>query len=187
MPAQDNSVSISDARDQTITGGLMPMEASRPGVLNAALKRIFLTAGQVGGGSDESPEPTFDRSARKAKSGNVLIVDDVTMTAYLTQTMLAHHGVRATIAHCGAEALDWLNEHRADVVLCDISMPGMSGIELAREIRRRWRDARPRLIAYTAYPREHERLALLDEGFDDFVAKPVRADKLAEVVKKWMD
>jgi CheY-like chemotaxis protein len=150
-------------------------------------RSTFSLVAGMGLGEDSPESGAGSHTRASTDERQILIVDDVTMTACLTQAMLAHQGLNATIANCAQSALEWLNEHRADVVLCDISMPGMSGIELAREIRSRWSDARPRLIAYTAYPREHQRIALLDEGFDDFVAKPVRAEQLAEVVRKWMN
>ncbi|HKO88890.1 MAG TPA: response regulator [Burkholderiales bacterium] len=117
---------------------------------------------------------------------DVLIVEDVTMTACLTQVMLAHQGFTSAIAYGGDAALEWLAKHQADIVLCDISMPGMTGFDVAREICARWEENRPRLIAFTAYPLEHQRTALLEAGFDDVVAKPVRAETLGAVVKKWM-
>lgn len=153
----------------------------------AGTRRALLTAVSGSDSAGDDARPGGGPIPGRLRGGSILIVDDVTMTACLTQAMLAHHGLQANIAYCAADALEWLNEHRADVIICDISMPGMSGIELAREIRNRWSGARPRLIAYTAYPREHQRLALLDEGFDDFVAKPVRAEKLAEIVRKWIN
>ena len=122
----------------------------------------------------------------KGTRRNVLIVEDVTMTACLTQVMLAHQGLTSAIAYGGDEALEWLDKNQVDVVLCDISMPGMNGFEVAREICTRWEEHRPRLIAFTAYPLENERTALLEAGFDDVIAKPVRAETLGAVLKKWM-
>lgn len=116
----------------------------------------------------------------------ILIVDDQTMTAALAQVMLARHGIGSTLKHSGFEALAWLERHKVSVVLCDLSMPGMDGAELAREIHLRWGAERPRLIAYSAYfPIEVED-AVREAGFDDFLSKPANADTLAAAVKKWL-
>ena len=145
----------------------------------------------LGDAKDRHPHEAGESPAQYARNlvrqKDVLIVDDITMTAGLTQVMLSHHGISSAVVYAGEDALDWLEHQRAGVVLCDISMPGMDGIALAKHIEARWGDERPKLVAYTAYPRDHERVALIEAGFDDFIAKPVRADTLAGVIRRWLD
>ena len=145
----------------------------------------------LGDSKDRNPHEASEASAHYTRNlvreKDVLIVDDITMTAGLTQVMLSHHGISSAVVYAGEDALGWLEHNRTGVVLCDISMPGMDGLALAKHIDARWGDERPRLIAYTAYPRDHERVALIEAGFDDFIAKPVRADTLATVIRKWLD
>ncbi|HKY02053.1 MAG TPA: response regulator [Burkholderiales bacterium] len=116
----------------------------------------------------------------------ILIVDDQTMTATLAQVMLARYGIGSTLKHSGVEALYWLERHKVRVVLCDISMPGMDGTELAREIRARWGKDRPRLVAYSAYPPPDGEEGLREAGFDDYLKKPAGAETLATAVKRWL-
>jgi CheY-like chemotaxis protein len=66
----------------------------------------------------------------------------------------------------------------------DVRMPVMDGIKAAQEIRRRWPTNGPKIIAIAAYALEGDRDKCLEAGMDDYIAKPVRKEELAEVLKR---
>jgi len=80
--------------------------------------------------------------------------------------------------------LEALERQPYDLVLMDVQMPAMSGAEATRAIRTRWPPERqPRIAAITAYASEAQRAWLLDNGMDDYLAKPVRLEELARMLQ----
>jgi CheY-like chemotaxis protein len=87
------------------------------------------------------------------------------------------------VAGNGLEALAALRRQRYDVVLMDVQMPEMDGLEAARRIRREWPGAdRPRVIALTANAMQEDRELCREAGMDDYLAKPVRGPQLQEAL-----
>ena len=109
----------------------------------------------------------------------VLVVEDDKVNRLVVTGMLrqmAHHG---DCAADGIEALHALDEHAYDVVLMDIRMPNMDGIEATRRIRRlKSAAARVPIIALTANATTEERLRCEEAGMDDFMSKPFRRAEL---------
>jgi CheY-like chemotaxis protein len=113
---------------------------------------------------------------------HVLVVDDNEDAADALAVLLRESlGCDVTTAYDGADALDKAGEVHPDVVVMDIGMPRVDGIEAASLMRRVFRDKSPRLIALTGRARE-----LQDQGdpqgFDVTLAKPVAFDQLVEAV-----
>jgi CheY-like chemotaxis protein len=69
-----------------------------------------------------------------------------------------------------------------DVVLMDVQMPEMDGLEAARRICARWGRKRPRIVAMTANAMQGDRELCLDAGMDDYLTKPIRVDRLVEAL-----
>ncbi len=88
-------------------------------------------------------------------------------------------GYTADIAGDGLEAIAALEAHDYDVVLMDVQMPELDGLEATRRIRARWPDRPLRIIAMTANAMEGDRETCLAAGMDDYVSKPIRPDELA--------
>ena len=123
--------------------------------------------------------PKFDRSLV------VLHVDDDPMNLRVVEEILGAFGHTAVKANCGADALRRLSEQAFDVVLMDIHMPGMTGIEAVERLRARpGPESKVPVIALTAdvFSRRAEEYRAL--GFDDFVAKPILVSGLLEAVKR---
>ena len=97
--------------------------------------------------------------------------------------LLRREGWTVTVLSTGDEALDWLERETVDVVLLDLSMPGLSGEEVCRRLRERPNTRLLRLVAYTAHALEHERERIFACGFDDILVKPISRERLLEAVK----
>jgi CheY-like chemotaxis protein len=113
----------------------------------------------------------------------VLVVDDNPLNLTLAVEMLTQAGYKVHAVDGAEFALDVLAGVRVDVVLTDISMPGMSGKELARALRERFKDRCPRLVAYTAFASPHQRQSIVEAGFDAMVVKPARITDLVAALE----
>lgn len=97
--------------------------------------------------------------------------------------MLEHLGYKVDAVSNGIEVLEALGRHVYDLVLMNIGMPKMDGIETARQIRRHWKNGL-KIIAITAYVLPGTRRRCIEAGMDDYIAKPAKLEDLAEVLSK---
>jgi PAS domain S-box-containing protein len=112
----------------------------------------------------------------------ILLAEDNPINQRVALHMLAKLGLKGDVASNGQEVLQALESHRYDVILMDVQMPEMDGLETTKEIRKRWPDG-PRIIAMTAAAFKSDREMCIDAGMDDYIRKPVRIDELAEALK----
>ena len=108
-------------------------------------------------------------------SANILVVDDEPQIRRVLRSTLTTQGYVITEAKTGEEALESLRKERPDLVLLDMNMPGMGGVETCREIRRAL-DAP--IIMLTVRNAERDKVAALDAGADDYVVKPFGIEEL---------
>ena len=107
----------------------------------------------------------------------ILLAEDNVVNQMVTQRMLSKFGCRADVVSNGIEVLQALGCRPYDVILMDVLMPEMDGLETTREIRQRWPKG-PRIIAMTASALKGDREACLAAGMDGYISKPT---KLAEL------
>ena len=113
----------------------------------------------------------------------ILLAEDNPVNQKVALRLLAEIGYRADVAWNGLEALDKLELRPYDVVLMDVQMPELDGLDASRRICERWpADERPRIIAMTANALPEDREACFAAGMDDYVAKPIRLDDLAQAL-----
>jgi CheY-like chemotaxis protein len=99
--------------------------------------------------------------------------------------MLRKLGYRADVAANGQEVLQALERQRYDIVLMDVRMPDMDGLEAARAIRDGWPpEDQPCIIAITAYALEGDRERCLGAGMDDYISKPITFGELQNIMEK---
>ncbi len=98
--------------------------------------------------------------------------------------MLHKIGYEAEVAADGFEVMQALERDHYDVILMDIQMPKMDGIEAAKRIREKWHDG-PKIIAITAYALEGDKDICLEAGMDDYISKPIQLDDLQTKLVKW--
>jgi len=109
----------------------------------------------------------------------ILLAEDHLLNQRVALRMLERLGYRADVAENGREVLERLNQAPYDVVLMDVQMPEMSGLDASRAICARWpASERPRIIAMTAEAMEGDREMCLAAGMDDYVVKPVSLEQL---------
>jgi PAS domain S-box-containing protein len=111
---------------------------------------------------------------------NVLVAEDSVINQKLARALLEKHGHRVETAQHGREALEKLKKGRYDVVLMDVQMPELDGLETTRSIRARERVIGGRLpiVAVTAHALKGDRERCLAAGMDQYVAKPLRQAEL---------
>jgi CheY-like chemotaxis protein len=115
----------------------------------------------------------------------ILLAEDNTTNQKLALRLLQQMGYRADVAGNGLEAIEALARQPYDVVLMDVQMPELDGLEATRQICLRWtRSERPRIIAMTANAMQGDREMCLAAGMDDYIAKPIRVNELVEALNK---
>jgi CheY-like chemotaxis protein len=114
----------------------------------------------------------------------ILLAEDNVVNQKLALRLLSQMGYRADVAANGIEAIECCERQPYDVVLMDVQMPEMDGLEAARRIVARWPDAsaRPCIVAMTANAMQGDREECLAAGMDDYVTKPIRVDALVEAL-----
>ena len=154
-----------------------PVRASQ---LYNALVRLVATVVET----PEAAEIVAD-GKQATSSLRILLAEDNAVNQMVALRLLERLGYGADVASNGLEALDALERQPYDVVLMDVQMPQLDGLDASRRICERWpATARPRIIAMTANALPEDREACFAAGMDDYVAKPIRPDELAEALKR---
>jgi hypothetical protein len=153
--------------------------------LRRALAAILSSSGSAQTVISDAVPPLLTRHVLRQQEAtlDVLLVEDNPINQKVALHLLGKWGHRVTVANNGQEALDRLESDRFDVVLMDMQMPVMGGVEATQFIRRREAERglpRLRIVAMTANALEADRDACLAVGMDDYLSKPFKATELAE-------
>lgn len=125
--------------------------------------------------------------AESLNASNILVAEDSPGNQVVVKALLERQGCCVTIANNGKEAVDIARDSTFDLILMDVMMPEMDGIEATREIRcNEAEQSHTPIIALTANVFSEDRERCLQAGMDDFVAKPIDADKLRQQMAKWI-
>jgi PAS domain S-box-containing protein len=115
----------------------------------------------------------------------ILLAEDNVVNQKLALRLLGQMGYRADLAANGLEAIEAVTRQTYDVVLMDVQMPELDGLEASREINRRWPGSRrPRIVAMTANALQGDRELCEAAGMDDYVAKPIRVEELVGALER---
>ncbi len=113
----------------------------------------------------------------------ILVVDDnIDAARSLAKVLTLLHGQNVEVAHDGPSALETAEAFRPQIVLLDIGLPGMSGHEVAEQLRRRPWFEEVLLVAVSGWGQEKDRAASLAAGFDDHFVKPVNQATLQKLL-----
>jgi CheY-like chemotaxis protein len=114
----------------------------------------------------------------------ILLAEDNIVNQKLALRLLEGLGYRAELAANGIEVIEALERQRFDVILMDVQMPEMDGLDATREIVRRWGADRPRIIAMTANAMQGDKEICIEAGMDDYVGKPIRIEELVAALNR---
>jgi CheY-like chemotaxis protein len=109
---------------------------------------------------------------------NIVVIDDNSTNRLLPGLFLRPLGHAVNECVGAEEALEWLMHNPCDVILLDISMPSVSGLQLCKQLRADQRYQHLQIIAYTAHAMPDEVLLWESSGFDKVLLKPIRKDDL---------
>jgi CheY-like chemotaxis protein len=123
---------------------------------------------------------------KRARSAlRILLAEDNAMNQKVALRLLEQLGYRADVATNGREAIEALERKPYDVVLMDVQMPELDGLDATRQICERWpEESRPHIVAMTANALPEDREACFEAGMNDYVAKPIRAEELVAALKR---
>ena len=157
----------------------------KPAVLSSAIVGVF-------GQQPHAPTPIvinkeseFDHDLAQRVPLRILVAEDNQVNQKLAQKILQKMGYRADLAGNGLEAVESVDRQQYDVVLMDLHMPEMDGIEATRRIVRKYpKGTRPRIIAVTADAMQGDRELCIAAGMDDYISKPIRIDELQKALER---
>jgi CheY-like chemotaxis protein len=144
-------------------------------------KRGVITASEP-----SSLKPRAQLQARHAKA-RILVVEDDTCNQEITQGLLEEAGLTVDIASDGAGAVEMARRINFDLILMDLQMATMDGLEATKHIRRLSCNPGVPIIALTANASPDAEARCLAVGMNDFIGRPVESDVMYSIVMKWLD
>ncbi|MBN8505902.1 MAG: response regulator [Burkholderiales bacterium] len=167
-------------------GGSMSAESAGPG--QGSTFRFHIRVAAVAAPAEDA-KPAGTASADPAMAARhplrILLAEDNVVNQKLALRLLSQMGYRADVASNGVEAVESVSRQTFDLVLMDVQMPEMDGLEASQEIVRRWPQPheRPRIVAMTANAMQGDREACLAAGMDGYITKPIRVEALVEALQ----
>ena len=122
-----------------------------------------------------------------AASKTILIVEDNELNMKLFHDLLDAHGYRVLEARTGPEALQIVSENRPDLILMDIQLPEVSGLEVTQKIKSNEELVDIPIIAVTAFAMKGDEERIRAGGCEDYIAKPISVSSFLEKVKRYLD
>ncbi len=153
----------------------------KPSQLYKVLSNTITEQQQI---KDEAKSPDTATQANRSLI-RILLAEDNVSNQRVTVQMLTKLGYRADAVANGAEVIQALERQNYDLILMDVKMPVMGGIEATKEIRKLWPNDGPKIVAITAYALHGDKEKCLEAGMDDYIAKPVQKEELALVLEKY--
>jgi signal transduction histidine kinase/DNA-binding response OmpR family regulator len=142
----------------------------------------------VGGELEESRRQAMpsrvDNQSPETQTLRILVAEDNVVNQRVAMRMLEKLGYSADLANNGLEVIDALGRQSYDVVLMDVHMPEMDGLEASRQIRERGGENRPLIVAMTANAMQGDREECLSAGMDDYISKPVQITALQAALER---
>jgi two-component system, sensor histidine kinase and response regulator len=180
LSSADRSGELTRCRELGIAAYLRkPIKQSE--LLNAILSALGLTGAQ-----DAAPAPPGIPAPGTRRGLRILVVEDNEFNQELATKLLTKWGHVAVLAGNGNAALTALERERFDLILMDVQMPGMNGLDATQAIRAKERATNTHvpIIALTAHAMKGDRERCLAAGMDAYASKPIRATELFEVIAR---
>ena len=164
-----------------LMGGTMRVESDGPGRGSAFHFGIRAPVATLPA-TQAAPKSVVDAGMATRHPLRILLAEDNVVNQKLALRLLKQMGYAADLVVDGAEAIAAIERERYDVVLMDVQMPEMDGLEATRRIVARWPGDRPRIVAMTANAMQGDREACLTAGMDHYLSKPIRVDALVRAL-----
>jgi PAS domain S-box-containing protein len=151
------------------------------------LRKLFieLLYPQNGEKADLTSHPPAAIPLVRGQNLRILLAEDNQVNQKVALSMLKRLGYKADVASNGFEVLQALERRQYDVILMDIQMPEMDGLDATRRIRERWKPAKqPCIIAITAHALEGDREEFLGAGMNDYISKPIQMKELQMALER---
>lgn len=124
-----------------------------------------------------------DQNSKLERKRHALVVDDVADVTYMLSVLLMKEGYEVVTADSGFAALEAAREHKFDVIISDIAMPGMSGYDLAKTLRALPGYDKVPMVAVTGFSMFDDRGRSLDAGFNAHLTKPIEPQALLDLIE----
>ncbi|MGE5249051.1 MAG: response regulator, partial [Bacteroidota bacterium] len=154
----------------------------KPSALYDALAGIF--AHTLVSAKPEPAKAALGADLARQHPLRILLAEDNQVNQKLALRILEQMGYRADVASNGLEAVESIERQTYDVILMDVQMPEMDGLDATREIRKLSGVTQPHIIAMTANAMEGDREVCLAAGMNDYVSKPIRVNELVDALLK---
>lgn len=166
-------------RDDSISGWLT--KPVKPRLLKRILIDLISPAKEA-----HEPKSHSPISSEKSSDLSILLAEDNPVNQKVALIMLKHLHYKADVASSGPEVLTSLKRKHYDIILMDIQMPDMDGLEATRIIREMYgSNCQPYIIAMTAYALEGDREEFLRTGMNDYLSKPIQIEELKSALKRF--
>jgi len=127
---------------------------------------------------------TIEQNIIKIENCKILVAEDNLTNQFLIKTILEKHGISTTVASNGIEALKILEKENFDIILMDMRMPQLDGLETTKVIRKEFKNSTTPIIALTANASENDRKLCLEAGMNEFIVKPFKPNDLIAMIEK---
>src|SRR5579863_7445228 len=121
----------------------------------------------------------LSRHTRHMSGAPILVVDDTPVNLKLMRLLLTHEGYEVRTAERAEDALRMLASYRPELILADIQLPGMNGLEMTRQLKSDPRTNAIKVVALTACAMKEDRDLAMSAGCDDYISKPIDTAALA--------
>ncbi|MBA3689128.1 MAG: GAF domain-containing protein [Chloroflexi bacterium] len=179
-----SSVGVRDRDEAKVAGWLA--KPVKPSALHDTIATILL--GGVAVQALPAPPNQTDGAGAKPLGARhplrILLAEDNAVNQKLALRLLSQMSYSAEVAADGQQAIDALERDEFDVVLMDVQMPELDGLEATRRIRARWPDRRLQIVAMTANAMAGDREACLAVGMNDYISKPIRPAELTAALER---
>ena len=136
---------------------------------------------------EKEEEGTITLGEFADSSPKILLVDDNLVNRQVAGEILKSAGCQVDQANDGHEAIEMATQKNYDLIFMDIQMPHMDGVTATKKLKSMKLSGLPPIVAMTAYGMERDRERFLNQGMDDYLAKPLKALSLINKVKKWVN
>jgi len=156
----------------------------KPSALHDVLVTVLASAGSTDRSVRAPDRPTIDPGLATRHPLRILLAEDNAVNQKLALRLLSNMGYTAEVASDGQRAVDAVEGGTYDVVLMDVQMPELDGLEATRRIRARWPERPLHIVAMTANAMAGDRDACLAAGMNDYISKPIDPAILAEALAR---